>query len=369
MSRVTVILADSDLGYITSVSNFIRTSELSSQLAVKYFSNQADLEAYLKGTTQTNLLLTTAELMPENTVSVETVIVLAETPKEQVLSKESLLKYQSLTSLFSKALEIYYQQHQLVKPIRSAGGSTKVVSVYSPIGGSGKTILAVNLARLIASEGQRVFYLNLELISSMPLFFKTEEVADSSEVFYYSKARPEELAYKMETLTRRDRNVDYFNIKSIPEEMIDLAAKDTEAIISALVQRDVYDYIIIDLDSSLDERVLASLRMSHLTLWPLVVDIQSFYKTKMALEGYKRILKDDDLEHKIAFVLNKFLGERQIPAELHEFGLDTSFALPYVSEWKAVGNSQLLTTHSFFNDQIRKLYQLLLEHNRGVEIG
>jgi cellulose biosynthesis protein BcsQ len=239
--------------------------------------------------------------------------------------------------------------------------------VYSPIGGSGKTTLAVNLSRCIAKEGKRVFYLNLELLSSLPLFFQTDGVGDSSEIFYYSKAKPEQLDTKLDTLIRQDQSrVDYFNIQTRPEEIFDLNEKDIQAVLTSLKNRGVYDFIIVDLDSSLDGRVLASLKMSQVTLWPLVLDVQSFHKSKVALEGYKRILQDDDFEYKIEFVLNKFLGENNIPSELVSYGLNIPFQLPYVSEWKAIGNASSLTSHGFFNDQIKKLYKKLLEHNRGV---
>jgi cellulose biosynthesis protein BcsQ len=367
MSRVSVIIADNDLNYIKSVSSFIRTSDFSSQLAVKYFDNESDLNTYLQGKSKTNILLTTPELIPLDTSRIETLIVLSETQTDQYKSHTALLKYQPLTMLLTNALAEFYEQNKVEKITRSSNASTKIISVYSPIGGSGKTTIAVNLSRCIASQGQRVFYFNLELVSSLPLFFDTEGVADSSEVFYFSKAKGEQLDTKLETLIRKDgHTVDYFNIQSRPEEIYDTTEKDIENILTSLKNRGVYDYIIIDLDSSLDERVLASLKLSHVTLWPLVLDVQSFHKSKSALEGYKRILQDDDFQFKVEFILNKYLGENNIPSPLLEYGLEINYQLPYVSEWKTIGDGDSLTSHRFYNDQINKLYQKLLEKNRGV---
>lgn len=367
MSRLSLIFADSDLAYIKSVSNFIRTSDFIGQLAVKYFNNETDLNTYLQEHSKTNLLLTTPDLIPSDTSNIDTIIVLSETQTDQYRSYPSLLKYQPLTMLFNNALAEFYEQNKVEKLEPVSSGSTKVISVYSPIGGSGKTTLAVNLSRCIAKEGQRVFYFNLELLSSLPLFFLTEGIEDSSEVFYFSKAKSEQLNTKIASFVRQDsNNVDYFNIQTRPEEIIDTDEKDIENILSALVNRGIYDFIIIDLDASLSERTLACLKKSHVTLWPLVPDVQSFHKSKVALEGYKRILQDDDLEYKVEFVLNKYLGESNVPKELLNYELNIPFHLPYVSEWKAVGNGNVLTSHGFYNDQMKRLYKKLLEHNRGV---
>ena len=43
---------------------------------------------------------------------------------------------------------------------------TKLVSVYSPIGGAGKTTIAANACINCAREGMKVFYINLETIGS-----------------------------------------------------------------------------------------------------------------------------------------------------------------------------------------------------------
>ncbi len=65
----------------------------------------------------------------------------------------------------------------------------------------------------------KVFYLNLELLNTTSLYFLSQEDNPSLQIFYYLKAKPNQLLAKMEKLKKNDptSRVDYFDL--LPRQM------------------------------------------------------------------------------------------------------------------------------------------------------
>ncbi|QGS68934.1 AAA family ATPase [Oceanobacillus sp. 143] len=80
-------------------------------------------------------------------------------------------------------LAIYYDRNQTAGKYLARSKQTKVLSVYSPVGGAGKTTIAVNLSKQLALNNAKVFYLNLELINTTSLYFSSSEDNPSLQIF------------------------------------------------------------------------------------------------------------------------------------------------------------------------------------------
>jgi len=91
-----------------------------------------------------------------------------------------------------------------------------VVAIYSPIGGSGKTTVAVNSAVHCAKKGLEVFYLNLENFQSTPLYFNCKKERNLSELLRCLK-QGRNVAAKIRQIKQKDADygVHYF----VPPEM------------------------------------------------------------------------------------------------------------------------------------------------------
>ncbi|MDL4838919.1 AAA family ATPase [Aquibacillus rhizosphaerae] len=360
MKKVSLIIADPDTSYIESLAHYIRNSEFISKFDVKLFSHKDRLEQFLSGEKHIDVLLTNTKLLPENVdrFPADSVITLKEN-KDDEYTKQDLFKYQPISSLLSQVLSIHYEQSDQTFEKVVKKGNTQLISIYSASGGAGKTTVAINLAKQIAAQNKRVFYLNLELINSTPLLFNMEQELPSSPLLNLLKNKSEQLTSKLNEMKATDRstNIDFFNVLLSGQEMADLTEDEIDLLIKKLVNSGNYNYIIIDLDSTVNSSVITALKKSDYIVWLLNNDIQSFHKTRYLLEELHGILNDGRFSNRVSFVLNRYTGKLDV--KLANFGLKIDAFLPLVPQWKEVLSGSEITSISVFNEYIGKLYQHL----------
>ncbi|HEU5140379.1 MAG TPA: AAA family ATPase [Bacillales bacterium] len=375
MKKIQLVLADPDPAYVESVAAYIRTSDEESRFHLKLFTEKSRLHDYLHNQPFIDILIISPQMLsdPSEPHPTDLTIVLED---ERILEYQadfpSVFKYQPLNQLLSEVLSIYYEKRGRVKDIGNNKRKTSVMAVYSATGGVGKTTLAVNLCKQLALSGQKVFYLNLELLHSTSLFFSSAETHHSSRILYYLKAIPDQLISKVESLKKYDPylKVDYFDLPVNPEEMRDLTEKDTETLIASLIETEHYDSIIIDLDSSVEERCRASIKQSDRIFWLLNNDLQSFHKTSFLLDTCDPIFGEKvDVNKKATLILNKHTGQQQPPDHVSHFNLPIQHFLPYIPEWKNVYQGSRILTSAIFSDELIPLVNTSTNALGGGEHG
>src|SRR6185437_14889754 len=182
------------------------SSNLQSKFEVKLFSSSTSIEAYIGSGQGYDILLIQPDLFHENLNLGEKSMIffLQENVQKREDSEQFVFKYQPLNKIISNVLSVYYERHSTFTGVARKGIKTKVISVYSPIGGVGKTTVSVNMCKQLALKGSKVFYLNLEFLNTTSLYFKSPEDLPSLQVLYYLKARPEQLLSKIESLKKFD---------------------------------------------------------------------------------------------------------------------------------------------------------------------
>jgi cellulose biosynthesis protein BcsQ len=365
MERINIIIADSDTDYLDLFVNYIRTSDYANKFAVKSFSRRESLEQYINSPGDSGIYLVTPELMPEDPISLSgsAVIVLKnESGKSSVIYPE-VYKYQALNLLLDEVLKYYLQEDEEGYRKLSGNRATRIISIYSANGGVGKSTLAINLAAQLARQNQKVFYLNLEFLSSAQIWLQSSDNNDFSKVLYYLKTNPNQVEAKFETLKKHDQllNIDFFESPNIALEMLDLNREEVKTLIDIVANKGVYDVIISDLESSIGERIIGSLESSDVILWLVTDDIQSLHKTRNLMQEFTRIMNDEyaGIFKKVKFVLNKRLN--MLATNPADFGINLTGFLPYIPEWKAINRKEQLLTSSFYNQEVIKLYSSLTD--------
>ncbi|MDX1663801.1 MAG: response regulator [Candidatus Promineifilaceae bacterium] len=156
--------------------------------------------------------------------------------------------------------DVQYQigEAQQDRKERDAG---RIVTVYSPKGGTGSTVLAVNLAVAIADQGHRTLLVDCSLqfgdVAVMLNLRPTRTLVDLVE-------RMTDLEMDLISSVVSEHKASGLRVLLAPNrpEMADLVTADSIRTVLQYVQ-DHFDYIVVDTHSSLDEVTLAVLDIAH----------------------------------------------------------------------------------------------------------
>jgi cellulose biosynthesis protein BcsQ len=237
-----------------------------------------------------------------------------------------------------------------------------VISIYSAVGGSGKTITAVHLARELFHQGERVFYLNLEQLPSLSWLAASSKQEEDyfSRILYYGKADAQLQSAKVELYKRRHpvMGFDYFPGMCEPIEMEEMTAKDTESLIRSILATGVYDKVVLDLDSTLQPRTLASLRLSDQVMWLVIDDRVHWEKTNALMKQLmlKTVQENGEWLRNVFVIVNKFNGT--LLNNYAAFPTAISGYLPYIPEWKSYGGVEALQSRGVFSESLGKISML-----------
>jgi pilus assembly protein CpaE len=174
---------------------------------------------------------------------------------------------------------------QLWLAMRGPGGPAhtgKVISVFSPKGGVGKTTVAVNLALTLADRGARqVVVLDLDLAFG--------DVAITLQLFpshsiEHAIGGEDTLDYGVidGLLTRHDSGLMVMAAPSLP----DAHDRITPALVSRMIRalKEKFDYVVIDTAPAFDEQTLTALDETDELVMVATLDVPTLKNVKVALE-------------------------------------------------------------------------------------
>ncbi len=188
--------------------------------------------------------------------------------------------------------------HQLWVALRGPGGIAhvgKVVSVFSPKGGVGKTTMAVNLALTLADRGARqVVLLDLDLAFG--------DVAITMQLFpshsiEHAIGAEDSLDYEAldGLLTRHDSGLMVLAAPSLP----DAHDRVTPTLVSRMIRvlKENYDYVIVDTAPAFDEQTLTALDETDDLVMVATLDVPTLKNVKVALETLDMLNIAQDHRH------------------------------------------------------------------------
>lgn len=339
MSRLNLTIADSDTAYLESMVKFLLSNH-SKRFQVNSFSNSDYLEAFLEEPDKkTDILLVCPEFYSDAVAKskVTSIIILTNGRiPENIHKHKTVNKYQHAEKLVSGILGVYAENSGDEVLIYSGEKNTRVIALYSPAGGAGKTTIAVNLARQCAVRGLPVFYLNLENIPSTGCYFETDDKHSFSDMLFYLKEKSKNLGLRIEALRSIDyTGVHYFSPQESLLELEEMLPEELLLMIDQFRLLNQYEIVIVDMPSGFNEQTASILKACDNILVVLNQDPVSITKLK-------RFEKEMDLYysiHEISFsekcilVLNKY-SQKFINKKGYSpiDDLNISVRLPYVNE-------------------------------------
>jgi cellulose biosynthesis protein BcsQ len=180
------------------------------------------------------------------------------------------------------------------------------------------------------------------------------------------QVQAEHLFTKLESLKLYDpiTKVHYFEPLTNPANMEEMSGNAVETILQVLALQGDYDYIIIDLDHSLHERIIRALSMSHQIIWLVLDDLNNIHKSAAVAQEFRVRFSGSSSQwmEKVHYVLNKFTGK--ISNDFLIKGIQISGQLPYVPQWKSVYRAEQLMSENAFHGHLLQWFYSVKELSR-----
>lgn len=165
-------------------------------------------------------------------------------------------KYQRISNIYKQILELYSEVCQDVGELIGRG---RVMSVafYSPVGGCGKTTLALVAASKLAMQGYKVFYINLEDIASEDCYLPQSGEKGLSELAGFLGSEIN-FSMKLQSLLQtRSDNLYYLKHFNSPNDIYAMTAQDISELLMEISSSALFEYIVVDMGVALDARTLS----------------------------------------------------------------------------------------------------------------
>ena len=164
-------------------------------------------------------------------------------------------RYQRISSVYQKILERYADFSRVESGLF---GDRKVMTAafYSPIGGAGKTTLALTAASILAANGLRTLYVNLQEAASDGCYLPQTAEKGMSDLLM-SLGEEVNLTMKIRGLLQsRGERLFYLRHFSSPNDIYELTAEEIGELIRALTRSGLFDAVLIDMGVYMNEKAL-----------------------------------------------------------------------------------------------------------------
>jgi cellulose biosynthesis protein BcsQ len=374
MNHIQLIVADENLEFIEMITHFINTSDCAFRYVLKTFTQREKLTQYLLFDEVHPIVLINRSMLDTDKLplsQVQCLILLTDfMPKATESNYPEIYKYQPLDQLFSKVMSIYQEQTGMIMHLDKRSRHTKVISVYSASGGSGKSTISLNLAKQYSSYGQKVIYISLETLCAFPALFHTDDTQQFSQMLYFLRSNSDKLQSKLTSLisSHIEFQFDYIEPIRNMKELDEITFDDVCMLINIISTTEKYDVMLFDLESSLHPRIEAALKCSDHICWIVLDDLTSFSKARTLIDNLQFLEADfaKTTQKQIHFIINKYLGNAA-----NNFHLDFAISghLPYIPQWKIVTTGEQLLSSAVFNQHLTVLASTLLKTPKRGEIN
>lgn len=304
---IKIGIIDSDVDYVGRLENVLSSYD---DVEIYTYTDRENLKENL-GNTRFDVLLLTNEMYYKG-IENYSKLVLAFLDETRVID-DSLIdfakvqKYQRISNIYKTIIEQYASVAGIANDITNK--NAKVITYWSPVGGSGKTTISLATATKLAKEGKSVFYINFETYPSDTAYLENtlgrgiRELASdmNKDINFELKIRG--------ILEQKRPNFFYMNHFDKVIDFKDTRPEELEKLIDIVVQNGHFDYVIVDIDSSINSKNQAVLEMADRVF--LVTSPDQYATQKMS--AYYEELSNKELDRdKYYSIHNKMVSNLSI---------------------------------------------------------
>ncbi|MGN7456496.1 hypothetical protein ACTHPH_16925 [Paenibacillus pasadenensis] len=290
MARLELVVAAAESEYMRRLAAGVRESPFGSRWRMTACTTGDSLRHYLKGGYAVHLVLAQPSLLEqagELPAGIPAAAFVRRRGEGGGLPE--LLQYQPMPELLA-AIEALHAGRGAVRLQGGGGGRASVIAVCDPAGGAGKTTCSLWLARLAGERGHRALYLNLERFDASGLQLREpgEPAEEGIEALLYAlKADKPDFPAQLAGVRRYSRRMgtDYIGEAPSPEERQSMTGDDAARLLEAVAGSGMYELIVADMDSLLDEAAAAVLERSDAVVWLSEPSPAARRKSRLAFEA------------------------------------------------------------------------------------
>lgn len=171
--------------------------------------------------------------------------------------QQTICKYQKVELIYKQILSIYSEKTSNTTGVRIDNSDSNVVVFASASGGVGSSTMSAAFCIWAARCGKKVLYLNLETFGDPSEFFNGEGQADFGDIIYAIKSKKTNIGLKIESTVRESKDkVHFFAPTKTILDVNELKNNEILQLVNEIRTLGTYEYIVIDIDFSLDERTM-----------------------------------------------------------------------------------------------------------------
>lgn len=253
MSKPIIIIADADERYMAPLEvKFLE--ELGDSIDLEIITDEDYFNRFFSSPRSADIFVVSENLYSKeiHRHNISNVFVLSENMSDSDTDGVETVKIFKYTSIKDIYNQIMATSSGAIKDSIQKNKATQTILVYSPIGGSGKTTVAMALCSCLSHSFKKVLYINAERMNSFQHYINKKlstipgivcsEIKNSKREIY-SKIRPLVYGEKFDCIPPFGAALSSLDLDfSIYKDIID-AFKDSKE----------YDVIIVDTDSVFDE--------------------------------------------------------------------------------------------------------------------
>lgn len=156
----------------------------------------------------------------------------------------SIAKYQAASGIMREVMQYYMGSMQAVSAIVGVK-QCRILGVYSPVKGCGKTSFCLALAGLYGSR-KRILYLNLEGQSGFSRLFQESKAADITDALYYFRQQSSTGLERILGIVRQMDNFSYIPPAFYEEDIKSVDGQEWETFLKLMAEKSGYEGIILD---------------------------------------------------------------------------------------------------------------------------
>lgn len=274
-------------------------------------------------------------------------------------------------SLIAELKGIYSNESNRILALENTGTLTaksKVILLFGPKDGVGKTTLAVNLAVKLAQKNNKVVVLDCDFQSGDVNAFLGMNPKSTVLELIQEQSNPNVDTIR-QFLSLHLSGVNFLPNPHSPEYASSITARQVESIIAAL--RVYYDYVIVDAVSGFDDISASCIECASSILFVTGKDVPALHNAKKSLA----VLGELSDKEKIRLIMGKSEGNRITQGDVSRvLGIPVWGVLPYDEKSAVTAANQgqpVVLGHpkSRISREISSMADRLEEMTTGVQIG